>query len=108
MKQTTGTAPRKVRHIFYFATISLLIGAIAATFIQKQREKTVAIAGATGGNVQQAIQDARHWGVVSVVTVAVAILSWGIAIWRRETHRYAWVPVVLLLSFYVLPELMMV
>ena len=58
--------------------------------------------------MQQAIQDARQWGVVSVVTVAVAILSWSIAIWRRETQRWTWVPVVLLLSFYVLLELMMV
>ena len=106
MRQTTE--PRQVGHIFYFAAISLLIAAIVVTFIQKQRENAVAIAEATGGNVQQAIQDARHWGVASVVTVAVAVLSWGIAIWRRETHRWAWVPVVLLLSFYVLLELMMV
>jgi hypothetical protein len=62
MQQTPKAAARELGHIFYFATISLLIGAIAVTFIQKQRENTIAIEGATGGNVQQAIQDARDSG----------------------------------------------
>lgn len=107
-QSTNATAPQKAGRIFYVATVALLLMAIAITFIQKQRESAVAIAGATRGNVQQVVQEAKYWAILSLATVSLAILLWGIAIWRREKHRWAWVPVVVLLSLYVLLELMMV
>ena len=61
--QQVATPPRAGR-IFYSAAITLLMVAIAVACIQKQRESAVAIAKATGGNVQQIILDARHWGVL--------------------------------------------
>ena len=116
---TDATTPRKGGRIFYFTTISLLLGAIVVAIIQKRREGDIVVVatkmavGTEGteedeSNVQDAIQDAAHWEILSLAVVSLAILSWGIAIWRREKLRWAWPCVVVLLSLYVLLELMVV
>ena len=102
------TSPRRAGSVLYIATITFLMGAIVVTFLQKHRESEAATAWATGGNVQQAIQGAEHWRLLSNAAIALSILFWSIVIWRREARYWAWVPVVLLLSFYVLLQLMMV
>ena len=109
MQQVTGaTTPRATGRMFCITTIILLLMAVAVAFIQKQRESAVALAGATGGNEQQTVQEANYWMILSLAMVSLAVLSWVIAVWRREKQRWVWVPIVALLSLYVLLELMMV
>ena len=104
------TVSRKNRRVFCFAAIFLLFGAIVAALIQKQHESAVAIATATGDRekAQHLIQDAWHWEMVGLMTVVLAILSCGIALWRHEKHRWMWGPVTLLLFLYVCLQLLMV
>lgn len=97
-------APLTNRRIFYYATILLLVGANVGTFIQKQNEAAVAITAITGGDVQPFIHAGEVWMIVSLVPAALALLAWGIAIWRRENPRWVWVAVVLLLAFYVMNQ----
>jgi len=107
MQPTPGAAaPRKNRRVFYFAAIFLLLGAIVATVIQKQHESAVAIAAATGADWQHHLKDAAFWGMVSLATAVLAILSWGIAIWCHEKHQWVLSPVIVLLLLYVLLKLL--
>ena len=112
MQQTPGTAvPRKNRRVFSFAAIFLLLGAIVAVVIQKQCESAAAIAvakAATRSDVTHHLQDAYFWGKVSLAIVALAILSWGIALWCREKHQWVLVPAIVLLFLYVMLKLIMV
>ena len=119
-QRTDATTPRKAGRIFYFTTVTLLLGAVVVALIQKDRESAVAMLAARRvaagteatdefkSNVQHTIRDAEHWGMLSLVVVSLAILSWGIAIWRREKHRSARFCVVVFLSLYVLLQLIMV
>jgi len=83
----------------------LLLGAIVAVVIQKQHESANAIAVTMH---HHNLPNANFGGLVSIVTVALAILSWGIAIWRHEKHRWELVAVIVLLLLYVLLKLIMV
>ena len=134
MEQIPDTnVPQKNQRIFwtfYFAAIFLLIGAIAVTFVQKyyesassktaarkmqrqndikeQRESSPAIVAAAEMDVQQLIRYAVWWRNVGVVAFVLAILSSGIARRHYEKQRSVWVPVIVLLVFYVWLELLMV
>lgn len=113
----SAEAPRRW---FYGAAVLLLILGVTAAFFQKGRESSVAITGAmrfasgrpetneSRNEVQRIIQIAALWHSLSLAAVLLAILSWCIAIGRRENHRWVWVPVAVLLALYVLLELMMV
>ena len=128
-----ANVPRKNQRIFwtfYFAAIFLLLGAIAVTCVQKhyestaarttarkmqrqhdikeQRESPPAVVAAAEIDVQQLIRYAVWWRNVGVVAFVLAILSSGIARRHYEKQRWVWVPIVVLLLFYVLLELMIV
>jgi len=118
-QHTDATTPRKSERIFHFITVTFLLVAIIATFIQKLRESAAAIAAtevafgakSTDGNrsnVQHANQDAEHWWILSLAAVSLAILSLVIAMWRREKYFLAWWCSIILLAFYVLLQLVMV
>jgi len=128
-----ANVPRKNQRIFwtfYFAAIFLLLGAIAVTCVQKhyestagrtvarkmqrqndikeQRESSPAVVAATEIDVQQLIRYAVWWRNFGVVAFVLAILSSGFARRHYEKQRWAWVPVIVLLVFYVLLELLIV
>ena len=106
-----GQVPRKNRNIFcffYFATIIFLLGAIVVVFLQKQLEGAAGIIVASKGDAQQILQGADYWRNVSFATVGLAILCWGISLWYQEKYRWVRVPVIVLLLFYVLLQLLMV
>ena len=111
MPQPPDNVPQKnqrVFRIFYLTAIFLLLAAIAITFIQKSQESAIALTGAQGGEVQQHVQTAQYWAKVSFATVALAVLSLGIAVWYYEKQRWVWGPVLVLLFFFVALQLMMV
>jgi len=120
MQQASDTVvPQKHRRVFwiaYNAALFLLLGAIVFSVIQKGHEGAVVITaaqslvetGAISGNTQQHIQDAAYWMKVSWATVALAVLSWGIALWYHEKQRWVWGIPIVLLAFFVLLQLMMV
>ena len=62
----------------------------------------------TKSEVQSLVWKAECWEVVGAVAVSLALLSCGIAVWRRENVRWAWMWIVVLLSLYVGLELLMV
>ena len=132
-----ANVPRKNQRIFwtfYFAAIFLLLGAIAVTCVQKhyestaarttarkmqrqhdikeQRESSPAVVAAEEVDIQQLIRHAVWWRNIGVVAFLFAMLSCGFAygIARRhyEKQRWVWVPVIVLLLFYVWLELLMV
>jgi hypothetical protein len=108
------------RRWFYGLAGLLLWLAVAAAFQQKGCESSVATTTATrlaAGekatnasriNVQKIIQNAERWEMLSYAAVLLALVSWGIALWRREKSRWVWVCLVGLLALYVMLELMMV
>ena len=109
MQQTTDVpVPQQSRRIFYVAAIFLLLVAVALAFIQKRHESAVAIEFVKGGNVQQHIQEAQRWFLVSLATVATAMFSCGIALYRREKQRWTRVSIVVLLMLYVGLQLIIV
>ena len=122
MQQTSDTnVPPKysrVFWIFYNTAIFLLLAAIAITFVQKSYESaakiTLAKTLAQGGNVQdvpqvpQLYQNAVYWAKVSFATVALAMLSLGVAVWHYEKQRWVWGIVIILLFFFVAFQLIMV
>ena len=106
-----GQVPRKNRKqflFFYFATIIFLLGVIVVAFLQKQHEGAIGITVASGSDPQQFIQCANDWRNVSFATAGLAILFWGISLWYQQKHRWAWMPVIALLLFYVLLQLLIV
>ena len=123
MQQTpdTNVPPKhsRVFWIFYNTAIFLLLAAIAITFVQKSHESaatmTLAKTLAQGGNVQdvpQLYQNAVYWGIVSLATFALAMLSLGIAVWfymkQHEKPRYVWGTVIVLFFFFIAFQLIMV
>jgi hypothetical protein len=114
------TMPRKASRVFYPAAIALMLVSIATTIVQKRRESTIAMvaaarvaagAGATDlyeSKVRQSIEAAGRWRIVSLAAVAMGILSWGVAMRRREKCRWARACVIVLLAFVVALQLMMV
>jgi hypothetical protein len=108
------------RRWFYGAAMLLLLVGVTAAFFQIVREGAVAATGAKRiaagvqetdehrNNLQQIIQDAERWQILSLAAVSLAIASWGIAVWRHETLRGAWVIIVSLLALYVVLELLIV
>jgi hypothetical protein len=114
------TIPRKAGCIFYLTTIALMLAAIATTIAQKQCESTVAMvaaarvaAGAAGtdlyeSKVRESMKAAERWRVLCFVAVALGVLSWGVAMRRREKCRWARACVIVLLAFVGALQLMMV
>lgn len=103
---TTSVAPP--RRLFYGLAMLLLLFGIAATFLQKEYEVAVVLAGANrDAAVQHIIQDADCWMILSLVAVSLAIVSWGIATWRHEKRCWIWV-FVAVLSLYVALEFIIV
>ncbi|HBO43026.1 MAG TPA: hypothetical protein DD670_03645 [Planctomycetaceae bacterium] len=117
-RSNDATPPAK--RVFHATAIALLLGAVATAFIQKQYEGAVAVAAARRvalgirttdehqDEARRLIRVAQVWEIVGFALVAPALLSWGIAIRRREKHRWAWPGVVVLLFLYVWLKLLMV
>lgn len=105
---------------FYVATVFLMLIGVTAALFQKVHEGNVAITVAKRiasgvqetdehrNSVQQIIQNAERWKILSLAAVFLAVVSWSIAAWRREKLRVAWMVVVSFLALYILLELMMV
>ena len=122
MQQIPDTnVPQKNRRVFwiaYNAILFLLLGAVVFANIQKYHEgartRIVAQIIAKGGNAQQFIREApfwmeaSFWMMVSWATVALAVLSWGIALWYHEKQRWVWGIPIVLLAFFVLLQLLIV
>lgn len=97
----------------------MLIG-VAAAFVQKGREGAVAMTGAkraaaglrateeSRNEVRQIIQDAHRWASVSLVAVVLAMVSWSVAVRRRERRCGTWAILVSLLAFYAGLQLILV
>ncbi len=108
------------RRWFYGAAVLLMLVGVGTAFVQKGRESAVAITGAQWADsgrkdpvkhendVQQIIRDAKRWAMLSLATVLVAMVSWGIAVGRCERLRGARALIVLLLALWVMLELIMV
>ncbi|MDZ7617754.1 MAG: hypothetical protein U1E05_12165 [Patescibacteria group bacterium] len=109
MWHSAGTATsREVRPVFYRAMIGFLLVAIVVTINQKRCESTAAIAAAIGGGARQRIEAATFWQALSLAMASLAILSCGMAIWRREKHHSLLGAGIVLLSLYVVLVLIMV
>lgn len=76
--------------------------------IRQQRESTPEVLQAADVDVQPMKQSAARWQIAGFTAVALAILAWGVAMWRRENSRWVRVPVVVLFVLYVGMELMLV
>jgi len=91
------------RRVFYGVAVILLSLAVATAFVQKHYEdgvatlKAVMVAAglketaAFKAEVENRIWNAECWQVVGAAAVLLALLSCGMAIWRRENHRWVWV-----------------
>lgn len=114
------TRPRERKCIFYCGAVALFLVAVGAAFVQKRHESAVAIIGAAraaGGpkvagayekNARQSIDAAERWRTGSLAAVALGILSWWVAVRRREKCWVAWAGVIVLLSLAVALQVMMV
>ena len=108
------------RRWFYGLAVLLMLVGVVTAFVQKGRESTVAISGAkwvaSGAkepikhqdDVQQIIYDAARWAMLSLVAVLAAMVSWGVAVWRRERLHGSWAVIVSLLALWVGLQLLMV
>jgi hypothetical protein len=105
---------------FYGAAVILTFIGVTAAFFQKGLESNVAVTVAKRiasgvqetdehrNSVQQIIENAERWQILSLAAVLLTIVLWGIAVWRREKLRGTWAIIVSLLALYVMLELMMV
>lgn len=105
---------------FYGAAVLLLIVGVTAAFVQKIREGAVAVTAAKRiasgvqeteshrNSIQRIIHEAQRWEMLGLAAVSLAVVSWGIAAWRREKHRGTWAVIISLLAFFVLLQLLMV
>jgi hypothetical protein len=108
------------RRWFYGAAVVLMLIGVATAVVQKARESAVAQTGArraaaglpvtkaSQAEVQQIIREAHRWADVSLAAVFFAMVSWRVAVSRREKRCGANVVVVCLLALYVMLQLMMV
>lgn len=108
------------RRLFYGLAVVLMWIGVTAAFVQKRHEgwATVSVANriaagvkensASAGEVNRLIWNAQCCEMIGIAAVSLALLSCGIATWRRESHPWVWVAIVVLLSLYILLELMMV
>ena len=115
----TASAPAPRCWFYGTAAVLMLIG-VTAAFVQKGYESKVAITGAkradagvqetdeSRNEVQQIIRDAVHWADLSLAAVFLAFVSWGVALWRRERLRRAWMVIVVFFALYIMLELIMV
>ena len=112
----SAAAPRRW---FYGAAVLFMLLGVAVAFVQKGREsavgQTAARRIATGvheneyhNEVQQIIRDAQCWADLSLAAVFLAIVSWAVAVRRRERRRGTWAILVSLFALYVMLQLMMV
>jgi hypothetical protein len=113
------SAPTPRRWFYGLAVLLMLVGVVTA-FVQKGRESAVAIAGAKWAtsdrkepvkhenDVQQIIHDANCWAMLSLAAVVAAMVSWAVAVSRREMLRGAWAVIVSLLALWIALQLMMV
>jgi hypothetical protein len=104
---------------FYTAAVILMLVGVAAAFVQKNRESAVGVTVARRiaagvheegyrNEADQLIRDAQCWEVLGLAAVGLAIVSWMIALWRREKHRGTWAIIVSLFALYVGLQLIMV
>ena len=98
----------KTRRVFYCATVFFLLCSVASAFLQQWCVATSIKAKVANVDAQPCLQSATYWWIVSILTVAFAILSCAFAIWHREDPRWMRVFIVVLLVFYVLLELMII
>ena len=85
--------PRKNRFFFSYVTVFLLLAAVVAVVFQKQHESAAAISS----DIQHHVHVAAYCGILSLAIAALAILTWGIAVWCHEKHRWMLLPVIALL-----------
>lgn len=109
---------------FHGLAVILLGLGVAFAFIQKQYEGRVARSvaervasgkedpSASESHVAELISTARRWQMTGFVVVASGLVSFGVGIWRRETHRWLRVTlratIILSWTLYVFLELLMV
>lgn len=108
------------RHWFSGAAMLLMLFGVAFAFVQKGRESAVARTAAkqiasgvqrTEADheaVQQIIQDAEGWEITGFAAVLSTLVSWAIAVSRREKPRGGGAVLVSLLALYVGLQLLMV
>jgi len=115
---TTGFLMETPRRLFYRLALLLMWIGVASAFVQKRYESGCAMSMArrtaagleetseSKSEVECLIWKGHCWQVVGVAAVLLALLSHGVATFRREKLRGIWV--VMPLSFFVLLELIMV
>jgi hypothetical protein len=110
--ESTTETPRR---LFYGLAMTLLSFAVVSTVVQKGYESgcgtTVARRIAEEkieAKTEALIWNAGCWQFVGLAAISLALLSCGIATNRRENYRWVWVGIVVLLSIYVMLELLMV
>jgi hypothetical protein len=115
----SSSAPTPRRWFYGLAVLLMLVGVVTA-FVQKGRESAVAVSGAKWfasgrkepvkheNDVQQIIRDASRWAMLSLAAVVAAMVSWGVAVSRRERLRGSWAVIVSLLALWVGLQLIMV
>ncbi len=121
MDVPSDTVPVKSpRHWFYGAAMLLMLLGVAVAFVQKGRESAVARTAAkqiasgvqrTEADheaVQQIIRDAERWEMAGFAAVFSALVSWAVAVSRREKPRGGGAALVSLLALYVGLQLLMV
>jgi hypothetical protein len=75
--------------------------------IQEQRESNPKVVAAAEVDVQQLIHIGELWHRVNVAACVLAILSLGIARRHYEKQRRVWAPVIVLFSFYIVVEMLL-
>ena len=131
MEQTADTEePVRKKYYFRFFALIFILGAIGFALVQKWSESIA------GSRVAEKITQQQQTGTsnnissdrgtesdilvlpfikmagkiqqVSFVYVIFSFISLGLARWRRESFRRIWIPWILLMSVYVILELLSV
>jgi hypothetical protein len=105
---------------FYAAAMFLMLIGVMAAFVQKSCEsaiaQSVAMRTAVGLQeteasrieVQQDIRHTRYWQFASLAAVFLSMLSWGIALARREKACGLWAAIFAWLALYAVLQVIMV
>jgi len=108
----------KAGWVFHFTAVALLLGAIGATLVEKQREAALAAQAAGSGKAQrgesdewtiaqdQFLRGATQWQGLGFLMTFLAIPCWAAAVWRGE--KLCWSCAVSLLLVYLALQLMFV